>query len=138
MGLKFADIPNGLGAISKVPLIGWGQILAYGAFRGLSLDLFPGTAASEGYLGFKVLTSSDPEAKRAKLSAELAKLSSSKLSAKEGKMINLDLVIMMLGDCRDDLKEVYGKLGAQRFAPGLGGVRQALGDLKKVLELLKT
>ena len=31
MGLKFADIPNGLGAISKVPLAGWGQILAYGA-----------------------------------------------------------------------------------------------------------
>merc|ERR1739848_383122 len=30
MGLKFADIPNGLGAISKVPLAGWGQILAYG------------------------------------------------------------------------------------------------------------
>merc|ERR1711959_4656 len=28
-GLKFADIPNGLGAISKVPALGWTQILAY-------------------------------------------------------------------------------------------------------------
>merc|ERR1719272_2712774 len=72
MGLKFADIPNGLGAISKVPLIGWGQILAYGAFCELSQDQSPGTAASKGDFGFKVLTSSDPEAKRAKLSAELA------------------------------------------------------------------
>merc|ERR1719253_1427710 len=28
-GLKFADVPNGLGAISKVPAAGWGQIVAY-------------------------------------------------------------------------------------------------------------
>merc|ERR1712060_755635 len=27
-GLKFADIPNGLAAISKVPAAGWGQIVA--------------------------------------------------------------------------------------------------------------
>ena len=27
-GLKFADVPNGLAAISKVPAAGWGQILA--------------------------------------------------------------------------------------------------------------
>ena len=27
-GLKFADIPNGLGAISKVPAAGWAQIVA--------------------------------------------------------------------------------------------------------------
>merc|ERR1711970_862127 len=33
-----ADITNGLGAISKVPLAGWGQILAYGAFCELSQD----------------------------------------------------------------------------------------------------
>ena len=31
-GLKFADVPNGLAAISKVPVAGWGQILAYMAF----------------------------------------------------------------------------------------------------------
>merc|ERR1719253_2080047 len=31
-GLKFADVPNGLAAISKVPAAGWGQILAYMAF----------------------------------------------------------------------------------------------------------
>ncbi|CAK9099696.1 Caroteno-chlorophyll a-c-binding protein (Fragment), partial [Durusdinium trenchii] len=28
-GLKFADVPNGLAAVSKVPAAGWGQILAY-------------------------------------------------------------------------------------------------------------
>merc|ERR1719219_2719350 len=31
-GLKFADIPNGLAAISKVPTLGWAQIAAYFGF----------------------------------------------------------------------------------------------------------
>merc|ERR1712173_291555 len=31
-GLKFEDIPNGLGAISKVPAAGWLQIIAYFGF----------------------------------------------------------------------------------------------------------
>jgi light-harvesting complex I chlorophyll a/b binding protein 1 len=71
-GLKFADIPNGLRAISKVPLVGWEQILAHGASCEPSPDQSLGTAASKGDLGLPVLTSSDPEAKRAKLSTELA------------------------------------------------------------------
>eukprot|EP00930_Biecheleria_cincta_P094409 TRINITY_DN854_c0_g1_i4.p1 TRINITY_DN854_c0_g1~~TRINITY_DN854_c0_g1_i4.p1 ORF type:complete len:424 (+),score=95.80 TRINITY_DN854_c0_g1_i4:87-1274(+) len=50
-GLKFADIPNGLAAISKVPAAGWAQMLAYGAFCELSQDQSAGN--------FKVLTSSD-------------------------------------------------------------------------------
>merc|ERR1719247_1246835 len=72
MGLKFADIPNGLGAISKVPLAGWGQILAYGAFCELSQDQSPGTPGAKGDFGFKVLTSSDPAEKEKKLAAEIA------------------------------------------------------------------
>ena len=71
-GLKFADIPNGLGAISKVPPLGWAQIFAYGGFCELSQDQSPGTPAAEGDFGFKVLTSSDPEEKTKKLAAELA------------------------------------------------------------------
>ena len=72
MGIKFADAPNGLAAISKVPSAGWAQILAYGAFCKLSQDQSPGTAAASGDFGFKVLTSSDPAEKTKKLSAELA------------------------------------------------------------------
>merc|ERR1719277_2146186 len=71
-GLKFADVPNGLAAISKGPTAGWAQILAYGAFCELSQDQSPGTAASQGDFGFKVLTSSDPAEKQKKLAAELA------------------------------------------------------------------
>merc|ERR1712159_385484 len=71
-GLKFADIPNGLAAISKVPAAGWAQIVAYGAFCELSQDQSAGTAASKGDFGFKVLTSSDPAEKTKKLAAELA------------------------------------------------------------------
>jgi len=71
-GLKFADIPNGLAAISKVPAAGWAQIVAYGAYCELSQDQSPGTAASKGDFGFKVLTASDPAEKTKKLAAELA------------------------------------------------------------------
>merc|ERR1711933_221744 len=71
-GLKFADVPNGLGAISKVPAAGWGQILAYGALCELSQDQSAGTPAASDDFGFKVLTSSDPAEKTKKLSAELA------------------------------------------------------------------
>ena len=70
--MKFADVPNGLAAISKVPAAGWGQILAYMAFCEVSQDQSPGTAASKGDFGFKVLTSSDPAQKQKKLAAELA------------------------------------------------------------------
>ncbi|CAK0878078.1 unnamed protein product [Prorocentrum cordatum] len=71
-GLKFADIPNGLGAISKVPAAGWAQIVAYGAFCELSQDQSAGTAAAAGDFGFKVLTSSDAGEKQKKLAAEIA------------------------------------------------------------------
>merc|ERR1711920_938354 len=36
MDLKFADIPNGLAAVSKIPALGWVQMVAYGAFCELS------------------------------------------------------------------------------------------------------
>merc|ERR1712084_211573 len=71
-GLKFADIPNGLGAISKVPAAGWAQIVAYGAFCELSQDQSAGTAAAAGDFGWKVLTSSDAAEKQSKLAAEIA------------------------------------------------------------------
>ncbi|CAE8588405.1 unnamed protein product [Polarella glacialis] len=72
-GLKFADIPNGLAAISKVPVLGWAQIVLYGAFveysSGLGKDWKTGTP---GDLGWKAITSSDPEIKTRKLNSELA------------------------------------------------------------------
>merc|ERR1711963_1045878 len=71
-GLKFADIPNGLAAISKVPAAGWGQIVAYCAFCELSQDQSAGTSAAAGDFGWKLLTSSDSEALKGKLSAEIA------------------------------------------------------------------
>merc|ERR1719379_1571315 len=72
MGLKFSDVPNGLAAISKVPVAGWAQIVAYGAFCELSQDQSAGTAAAAGDFGWKVLTSSDAAEKQSKLAAEIA------------------------------------------------------------------
>ena len=51
-GLKFADVPNGLAAISKVPATGWGQILAYMAFCEVSQDQSPRIPAAAGDFGF--------------------------------------------------------------------------------------
>merc|ERR1712094_70298 len=71
-GLKFADIPNGLAAISKVPTLGWAQIAAYFGFCEVSQDQSAGTAAAAGDFGWKVLTSADPAEKTKKLAAEIA------------------------------------------------------------------
>ncbi|CAJ1399577.1 unnamed protein product [Effrenium voratum] len=72
-GLKFADVPNGLAALSKVPGGGWTQILLYMSWcevsRGAGSDIASGRP---GDFGWYVLTSADPEAKKKKLSAELA------------------------------------------------------------------
>merc|ERR1719436_1234102 len=68
-GLKFADVPNGLAAFSKVPLNGWLQIVlfaGYYEFPSYNSDRAPGD------LGWKALTDSDPEKLKRKLNAELA------------------------------------------------------------------
>merc|ERR1712012_1405356 len=69
--LKFSDIPNGLAAISKVPALGWVQILCFAGFiegrDGLKWD-----NESRGDIGWKVITSSDPEMKAKKLAADLS------------------------------------------------------------------
>merc|ERR1712211_199109 len=71
-GLKFADIPNGLAAISKVPTLGWTQIAAYFGFVEFSGGFEDYKTGTPGDYGFKVLTSSDPAEKTKKLSAEIA------------------------------------------------------------------
>merc|ERR1719204_25700 len=71
-GLKFADVPNGLAAISKVPAAGWAQIVAYCAFCELSQDQSAGSPAAAGDFGWKLLTSSDQAELTKKLAAEVA------------------------------------------------------------------
>merc|ERR1740122_730962 len=69
-GVSFADIPNGLGAIAKVPALGWGQIVLYcAAVEGAGAN---NRGDGPGEFGWKVLTSSDPEEKKKKLAAEIA------------------------------------------------------------------
>ncbi len=86
LGLKFADVPNGLAAISEVPLLGWFQILwfagliegsgffsgkyGFGFMKDTTMEGEPGNygAGFPTFLG-KV---EDPEARKTKLAAELA------------------------------------------------------------------
>merc|ERR1712204_107536 len=65
------DVPNGLGALSKVPLAGWVQILIYCAMVEVS-GIQNRRSDAPGDFGWKVLTSDDAEEKTKKLSAELA------------------------------------------------------------------
>jgi len=72
--LSFEDIPNGLGALSKVPVAGWLQIFAYCLFVEAP-PAFKGIRGAEpGDLGFKppLLTSSDPDLRQKRLNVELA------------------------------------------------------------------
>merc|ERR1712154_374569 len=72
MNLKFNDVPNGLAALSKVPALGWAQMIGYAAFCEISSDQAPGSSGAKGDFGWKLLTAEDPDAKTKKLSAELA------------------------------------------------------------------
>mmetsp|Transcript_58733 Transcript_58733/g.95050 ORF Transcript_58733/g.95050 Transcript_58733/m.95050 type:complete len:449 (+) Transcript_58733:66-1412(+) len=85
LGLKFTDVPHGLAAVSKVPLEGWLQV---GLFLGHMEGFFmrqdpkrpPGDFENHGFLGigknflfnFEPATIKDPEARKKKLSSELA------------------------------------------------------------------
>merc|ERR1711935_891251 len=70
--LKFEDIPNGLGALSMVPVGGWAQILAYCFF--CELEGFDPKEREAGVLGFKppFLYTKDPKLRARKLNAEIA------------------------------------------------------------------
>merc|ERR1712146_632795 len=77
-GLKFTDVPNGLGALSKVPVLGWAQIIAFIGFLELSYNkryAEPGNYG-KGFLGLGSLGFSvniqDPEKRAKKLNADLA------------------------------------------------------------------
>ncbi|OLP83973.1 Fucoxanthin-chlorophyll a-c binding protein F, chloroplastic [Symbiodinium microadriaticum] len=86
LSLKFSDVPNGLAAISKVPVLGWLQILWFiglvegsGFFSGkyglgfMKDATMDGTPGDYG-VGFPTFIGkvSDPASKTTKLSAELA------------------------------------------------------------------
>merc|ERR1740138_375810 len=78
-GIAFEEIPNGLGAISKVPALGWLQIVAYCFYveaAGLGFEYGAEYALEEtpGDVGWKppLLSGFDDEAKTKKLNAEIA------------------------------------------------------------------
>jgi len=75
-GLKFADVPNGLGAIAKVPTEGWLQWIALCGFYELVVNQpqnpdEPGNYG-RGWLGFGTGGVEDPEKRKRSLNAELA------------------------------------------------------------------
>uniref|UniRef100_A0A6T9APJ3 Uncharacterized protein n=1 Tax=Pyrodinium bahamense TaxID=73915 RepID=A0A6T9APJ3_9DINO len=79
LGLKFADVPNGLAAISKVPFLGWAQwfvfcgLVDFGLYRA-DPSRAPGDYENGGILGVPNASGpmSDAEGRKRKLNAELA------------------------------------------------------------------
>merc|ERR1719410_1135907 len=71
-GLKFADIPNGLAAVSKVPAAGWIQIVIYGGLCEASGWNGRGEAPGDFQWKPPLLATDDPELKTKRLNAELA------------------------------------------------------------------
>merc|ERR1712203_597071 len=77
--LKFADMPNGLGALSKIPSYGWFQVLAWVLYCEASAlgfgyfeDGFKGAAPGDYGWRPPLLATDDPEKKKQRLAAELA------------------------------------------------------------------
>merc|ERR1719362_748435 len=72
LGLSYEDIPNGLGAFSKVPLLGWVQMVLYCAV--CEVSGINSRGENPGQFNFKppLLTSDDPEITTKRLNAELA------------------------------------------------------------------
>ena len=71
-GLKFADVPNGLAAISKVPALGWAQIIGYMGFVEVSGGFEDYKSGTPGDYGWKLSSKKDPEENKRSLQAELA------------------------------------------------------------------
>jgi hypothetical protein len=78
-GLKFADVPNGLAALSKVPFLGWSQIIVFCGLVDFGLyrsdpTRDPGDYENAGILGVPNASGpmSDTEGRTRKLNAELA------------------------------------------------------------------
>jgi len=67
--LKYADIPNGLAAISKVPAAGWVQMIAYAGFTEFSAGFDSG--ADKGWKP-PLLATDDPALLKKRLNAEIA------------------------------------------------------------------
>jgi len=76
--LEFADVPNGLAALSKVPVAGWAQIFAFAGFLELYYNKPCGEPGNygKGNLGLGSLgiggSILDPKLRAKKLSAEMA------------------------------------------------------------------
>merc|ERR1712129_502764 len=71
-GLKFADVPNGLAAVSKIPAVGWLQIVIYcGCCEASGKDA---RGEAPGDFGWKppLLATDDQELKTKRLNAEIA------------------------------------------------------------------
>merc|ERR1712056_61416 len=72
-GIKFADVPSGLAALSKVPGAGWAQIVLFCGWQETQWGFGKfAKGGAPGEYGWTAITSTDADTKTRKLNAELA------------------------------------------------------------------
>jgi len=130
MGVKFSDVPNGLGAFSKVPFFGWLQILAFcgyiestGFFQGRQ-DIGWGKDASMtmgkgepgnyglGWIGAFNTIKPNPALRQRKLNAELA----------NGRLAMTAIMAMLFQN------GTVGSTGPEMWSVGLPEYANTVGD----------
>jgi len=111
--LKFADVPNGLAAIGKVPVEGWLQWVALCGFYEICVNTpkdpsDPGNYG-RGKLGFTGEGIADPEARKRSLNSELA----------NGRLAMVAIMGMLFQN------GFIGTTGPEMWIPGAGGAASA-------------
>ncbi|CAK9094647.1 unnamed protein product [Durusdinium trenchii] len=114
--LKFADIPNGIQALYKMPAEAWAQIAVFIGFLELfpcrqEKDRIPGDAPGFGKLGLPFATKADPEANRRSLEAEI----------NNGRLAMVAITGMISQNA------FFGTTGADMWLPGASAFEGELG-----------
>lgn len=112
MGLKFADVPNGLAALEKMPELGTAQILIFCGLLEYTAGFEDYRTGTPGDYGWKVLTAADPTTRRAKLNAELA----------NGRLAMVAIMAMLFQN------GLAGTTGPEMWIPGASAAGLAAGQ----------
>eukprot|EP00971_Amphidinium_carterae_P153448 3042231-Amphidinium_carterae.1 len=128
-GIAFEGIPNGLGAISKIPAEGYLQMFAYTAYCELSQDQQPGSKGAAGDFGLLTNLVANEETLKKRQQAELA----------NGRLAMMAIISMFFQDglTGEPLNHGANELSSPDHPPlGMGNVRKSGGADETYVHLI--